>query len=51
MKFEINNRWDNSIIYQAEAESFRAAVQAAIKSGANLRGANLSSANLRDANL
>jgi hypothetical protein len=51
MKYEIKNRFDGSIIYQDEAESFSALVEAVIKNYANLLDANLEGANLRDANL
>ena len=51
MKYEIKNRWDGKIIYQDEAESFKALVLAAIKAGADLSYADLSSANLRYADL
>ena len=52
MNYEIKSRWDsNQTLYQAEAESFAALVQAAVKSGANLYGANLDGANLYGANL
>ncbi len=51
MKFEIKNRYTGNILYQAEAESFHALVQAAVKAKANLYGANLGGANLRGANL
>ena len=51
MKFEIKNRWDGSIIYQDEAESFRALVFAAVKSRADLSRANLYGADLSRANL
>ena len=51
MKFEIKNCFTGSIIYQDEAESFRALILAAIKSGADLSGANLSGANLYGADL
>ena len=50
-KFEIKNRWDGTIIYQDEAESFKALVQSAVKSRADLSGANLFWANLSGANL
>jgi hypothetical protein len=50
-KSEIKNRWTGAVIYQDEAESFRALILAAIKSGADLRSADLRSANLRSANL
>jgi len=52
MKFEIKSRWDsNQVLFQTEAESFAACVNAAIKAGANLRGADLRYANLSGANL
>ena len=51
MKFEIKNRWSGEIIYQDEAESFKALILSAIKAGANLSGADLWSANLRSADL
>jgi uncharacterized protein YjbI with pentapeptide repeats len=51
VKYEIKNCWDGKIIYQDEADSFRALVEAAVKSGANLSVANLSGANLSGANL
>ena len=44
MKLEIKNRFNGNIIYQNEAESFRALIVAAVKSGANLSGADLSGA-------
>ena len=44
MKYEIKNRWDGKIIYQDEAESFRALILAAIKAGAYLRSADLAGA-------
>ena len=44
MKFEIKNWFSGSTIYQDEAESFSALVQAAVKAGANLSDANLSGA-------
>ena len=50
-KFEITNRWTGAIIYQDEAESFKALVEAAVKTRANLTDANLARANLTDANL
>ena len=51
MKLEIKNRWDGSIIYRDEAASFRALVEAAVKSGADLSGADLSRADLSGADL
>ena len=52
MNLQIFSRWDNTkILYQAEAESFAALVQAAVKTEANLYGANLSKAYLSGANL
>ena len=40
MKFSIHKTADNSVLFEIEAESFLRAVEAAVKSGANLRGAN-----------
>lgn len=45
MKFEIKHKISGSILFEVEAESLRAALEIAIKSGANLRGADLSGAN------
>ena len=41
MKFEIKSRWDGSILFSVEAGSLKLAVEAAVKSGANLSGADL----------
>ena len=54
--FEIKNRFDGLVIYQDEAASFKALVEAAVKakapmSGADLSGADLSWADLYGANL
>jgi uncharacterized protein DUF5758/pentapeptide repeat protein len=52
MKHEIKYRFDSTkILFAAEAESFKALVEAAVKSGANLTGANLHGANLTGADL
>ena len=58
MKFEIRSRWDNSIMFEIEADSFVKAVEQKIANlrdadlrGADLRGADLSHADLRHANL
>jgi uncharacterized protein YjbI with pentapeptide repeats len=51
VKYEIKNRWYGTTIYADEAASFRALVEAAVKSGANLSGADLCGANLCGANL
>jgi hypothetical protein len=48
MKFEIRNRWNNSVIFEVEADSFVKAVEQKI---ANLCDAYLSRANLCDAYL
>ena len=50
-KFEIKHRFPGSILFSIETESFKLAVEAAVKSGANLSGANLSGADLSGANL
>ena len=51
MKFEINSRWDSTVLFTCEAASLLLAVEAAVKEGANLEGANLRGANLEGANL
>jgi hypothetical protein len=48
---EIRNRWTNEVLFSVEAETLRAACEAAIRAGANLRDANLSDANLSSADL
>ena len=53
MKLSILSRFDASLLFEYESEenSLKITLQAAVKSGANLRGANLDGANLRCANL
>ena len=51
MKFEIRSRWSGWVLFSLETESLKLAVEAGVKSGANLRAANLRGANLRGANL
>ncbi len=51
MKFEIKNRFEGNVLASFECESFKVAVELAVKSDANLSDANLSRANLSDANL
>jgi len=56
MKFEIKSRWDGSLMFELECDSFRICAEAAVKSkvslaGAYLAGANLACANLAGANL
>jgi hypothetical protein len=51
MKFTIKDRFNDSVLFEIEADSFVKAVEAAAKSGANLTGANLTGANLTGANL
>ena len=46
MMFEIKHRYSNEVLFSIEIGTLRLAVEAAIKSGANLYGANLSRANL-----
>ena len=48
MIFKINNRWDNSVMFEVEADSFAKAVEA---KRADLRGADLRGADLCDADL
>ena len=53
MIFKIHNCYDNSVMFEVEADSFVKAVEQKYANlcGANLCGANLRGANLRDANL
>jgi uncharacterized protein YjbI with pentapeptide repeats len=51
MKIEILSRWSGSVLFSIETASLKLAVEAGVKSDANLRDANLSDANLSDANL
>src|SRR3990167_7369138 len=51
MKIEIKHRISGIVLFSIEAESWKIAVEEAVKSGANLRSANLSSADLRSADL
>jgi hypothetical protein len=51
MKFEIRHRWNGEVLFAVEAESVRLAIEAAIKSKADLSKADLSEANLSEANL
>jgi hypothetical protein len=51
MKFEIKHRFGGSVLFSLETESIKLCVEAAVKSGANLRGANLGGANLDGAYL
>jgi uncharacterized protein YjbI with pentapeptide repeats len=51
VKYEIKNRWGGTTIYADEAASFRALVEAAVKSRADLSRANLYGADLSGANL
>jgi len=51
MKIEIKHRISGIVLFSIEAESWKIAVEAAVKSRANLSGANLSGANLSWADL
>lgn len=51
MKISIKARFTDAILFEGEYESTRHAVEAALKSGANLRGADLYGADLYGANL
>ena len=58
-KIEIRHRYTGAVLYACDATdeqqdsglAVRAALEGAVKAGANLRGANLSGANLSGANL
>jgi uncharacterized protein YjbI with pentapeptide repeats len=51
MKFEIKHRYEGSVIFALETESFKLCVEAAVKSVADLSGADLYGADLRGADL
>jgi hypothetical protein len=51
MKIEIKHRFSGAVLFSIETESMRLAVEAAVKSRANLAGAYLAGANLARANL
>ena len=51
MKFEIKHRFSGAVLFSCEANSIKEAVEAAVKSGADLRYANLVDADLRGADL
>lgn len=51
MKFEIKNRFDGAVIFTTETESWKLAVEAAVRRGIDLRGSNLSGSNLSGSNL
>ncbi len=51
MKIEIRSRYDAQRLFWVETGSLTLAVEAAVRSGANLGGADLGGANLRGANL
>jgi uncharacterized protein YjbI with pentapeptide repeats len=51
MKLQIKHRYTGTILFEAECGDFRACVELAVKSKADLRSANLRSADLRSANL
>jgi hypothetical protein len=51
MKFEIKSLWTWAVIFALETESMKLCVEAAVKSGADLRGADLRGVDLRGADL
>ena len=51
MKFEIKSRFSGNVLFAVETDSWKVAVELAVKSGANLSGANLYGANLYGADL
>ena len=51
MKIEITHRVSGAVLFGVEAESWRCAVEIALKQDADLRGADLGGANLLGANL
>ena len=51
MKFAIRNRWNNSVMFEVEADSFVKAVEKKVAERADLSGANLYGADLSGADL
>jgi hypothetical protein len=51
MKIEIKHRYTNEVIYSCEANSFKEAVEKAVKEKVNLIGSNLSNSDLSNSNL
>jgi Pentapeptide repeats (8 copies) len=51
MIFEIKHKLNLSVLFSLETESMKLCVEAAVKSGADLRGADLRGADLRGADL
>jgi hypothetical protein len=51
MKFEIKSWYTGGVLFSIETDSFKLAVEAAVKGGANLSRADLSDANLSGADL
>ena len=51
MKFEIKNRWTESVMFSLEIDSFKLCVDAAVRQKTNLARADLAGANLAGANL
>ena len=51
MNFQIKHRYNNSVLFEIEADAFVKAVEKAVASGADLSRANLSGADLYGANL
>ena len=51
MKYEIKSWLNGDVLFSIETDSFKLALEAAVKSGANLSGADLSGVNLFGANL
>jgi len=49
--FQIKSRLNGSVLFQAETESLKLCVKAAVSAGANLRNADFQGADLRDADL
>ena len=48
MKIEIKHRWTGEVLFEIEIGSLKLAIEAAVKSGSNLRGSNLRGSNLAE---
>src|SRR5229473_3872218 len=51
MLFEIKSWYDGSVLFSLETDSLKLCLEAAVKSGSDLRGSNLRDSDLRGSNL
>ena len=46
MKYQIQHRWEDKVIFETKADSLKSAIEVAINRGADLKGADLRGADL-----